>query len=411
MTRLMHAPSPLHGRSEAEAHVGMTCFKLGPPALIGAELEFLVHHRDDPMVRPELSELAAALGQHSPNSICPQSPALPLPHGSTVTVEPGGQVELSSAPYPDARTLCTALAHDAEMLGDRLAGRNLRLSSAAADALREPHRLLTLPRYRTMESAFAQVGPFGRLMMCNTAATQVSVDAGAAGAQSRGRWALLHEAGPALLAAFACSAQLRGAPAGGWASQRMRTWLELDPRRTDGPAHSGGEPAQEYASWAVDVPLLCVRTTHGSWAAPAGATFADWVEGRLDGVLGARPTAADLDYHLTTLFPPVRACGHLEVRYLDAQPGGQWRVPVAVIDALLRDDATVEHGRELAGDTATRWSDAARLGLADDALRLAAARILALAAEHVSDPELAAGVHQAAERTRRGATPEQEHRR
>ncbi len=409
MAHVMHAPLPLRGRSEAEAHVGVTCFKLGPPALIGAELEFLVQHRDDPGVRPPLSELAIALGENSPRSILPQSPARALPHGSTVTVEPGGQVELSSAPFPTAAALALALTADTETLGDRLAGRNLRAVAAAADTARSPQRLLTHPRYEAMERVFDRIGPFGRLMMTNTAAVQVSVDAGRAGTQSHGRWALLHEAGPALLAAFACSPQLRGAPRGGWASQRMRTWLRLDPPRTSGP-RLGGDPAAQYARWAVDAPLLCVRTLEGPWRLPGCVTFADWVDGRLDAVLPMRPTDDDLDYHLSTLFPPVRACGHLEVRYLDAQPGEQWQAPMAAIDALLCDDATVEQARSLVGRTAGRWHDAARVGLADEALRAAATRLLQLAGQHVPDPGLARLVEQAAERTGRGLAPEELHR-
>jgi glutamate--cysteine ligase len=410
VTRLLHAPVPLRGRTEAEAHVGMTCFKLGPPSLIGAELEFLVAHREDPSVRPSLGELAEALGEHSPHSISPLSPALPLPGGSAVTVEPGGQVELSSSPYPDAASLCSALVADVEVLGDRLAGRNLRPVTASADPLREPRRLLELPRYDAMEAFFDHVGPYGRLMMTNTAATQVAVDAGRAGGEVRARWALLHEAGPALVAAFACSPVLRGAPAGAWASQRMRTWLELDPRRTRGPGLGGGDPAAEYARWALDVPLLCVRSDGDSWSAPDGATFADWVDGRLDAVLPARPGVDDLELHLSTLFPPVRACGHLEVRYLDAQPDGQWRVPVAVLEALLSTPTVLDRARAIVAPTVGRWRDAARLGLADDPLRTAGAAVLALAADHTADPALAALVQHAAARTAEGAAPRGETR-
>jgi glutamate--cysteine ligase len=408
VTRLLHAPVPLRGRTEAEAHVGTICFKLGPPSLIGAELEFLVAHREDPSVRPALGELAEALGEHAPHSISPLSPALPLPGGSAVTVEPGGQVELSSSPYPDAASLCSALVADAEVLGDRLAGRSLRPVTASADTVREPQRLLELPRYDAMEASFDRVGPYGRLMMTNTAATQVALDAGRDGGEVRARWSLLHEAGPALVAAFACSPVLRGAPAGAWASQRMRTWLELDPRRTRGPALAGGNPGREYARWALDVPLLCVRTGGATWSAPAGATFADWVDGRLDGVLPVRPNVDDLELHLSTLFPPVRACGYLEVRYLDAQPGELWRVPVAVLEALLSTAAVLDRARELAEPTVGRWRDAARLGLGDGPLRSAGAALLSLAADHAPDPALAELVHHAATRTASGAAPGEE---
>lgn len=403
--RVMHNPPVLRGRSEAEAHVGMTCFKLGPPRLVGAELELLVYHREDPHRRPALDDLAAALGEHAPTSIAPQSPALPLPGGSQVTVEPGGQVELSSSPLPGAAALTRALRHDVETLGDRLAGRNLRAVSAAADPHRAARRLLTLPRYVAMESSFDRVGPYGRLMMANTAATQVSVDAGTPGSQLRSRWSALHEIGPALLAAFACSPRLHGAPAGAWASQRMRTWLHLDPARTSGPALDVADPAEAYAEWALTVPLLCVRSDSGPWTAPVGASFDDWVCGRLDERIHRRPSTADLDLHLSTLFPPVRACGHLEVRYLDAQPGRSWEVPIAVLDALLSSDAVAEQAREVAEPTSTRWRDASRLGLADPTLRDGATGLLELAAEHTVDPGLADTAHRAAERTRAGGAP------
>lgn len=408
MTSTMQDPTILRGRTEAEAHVGVTCFKVGPPTLIGAELEWLVHDHHDPSVRPTLATTLAALGVHAPSSLVPGSPALPLRGGSTVTVEPGGQVELSSAPRPSAAHLVHDLVRDADQLADLLAAHGLQPRAAAADTTRAPERLLTLPRYRAMDDAFSARGPFGRLMMCNTAAVQVSVDAGRPGAEVRRRWALLHEAGPALLAAFACSPRLHGAPEGSWASQRMRSWFELDPARTVGPAVTGGDPAQEYAAWAVAVPLLCVRAGTGSWAAPAGATFLDWVEGRLDGVLERRPSVADLDYHLSTLFPPVRAGGHLEVRYLDAQPGRSWVAVVASLEALLSTPTVSTAARALVAGVRDRWHDAARDGLADGPLRRAATDLLELAAEHTPDPTLAAAVQRAARRTRAGLAPGQE---
>lgn len=411
MTSTVHAPATLHGRTEAEAHVGVTCFKLGPPALIGAELEWLLQHAAEPARRPGLTAVVSALGAHAPSSLAAGSPADPMRGGSTVTVEPGGQVELSSAPRGSAALLCRSLAQDAADLRALLAAQGLCLQDGAADALRRPHRVLTSPRYEAMEAEFDRIGPYGRLMMCNTAAVQVSVDAGAAGEQVRQRWTLLHEVGPALLAAFACSPLLRGAPPGRWASQRMRTWFELDPARTTGPVLHGDDPAQDYARWAVAVPLLCVRADSGRWTAPHGATFADWVEGRLDDVLEHRPTTVDLNYHLSTLFPPVRACGHLEVRYVDAQPGDGWRAVVAVFDGLLRDGRSTAAALELAHGTRDRWRDAARLGLADGELRAAAAALLELAWENVDDPELAATVGRAVCRTRAGLPPGEEHER
>ncbi|MFC4605495.1 ergothioneine biosynthesis glutamate--cysteine ligase EgtA [Rhodococcus kronopolitis] len=399
-------------RAAAEAYVGGVCFKLGPPRLIGAELEWITSGAGHD--RPDLDALAAALGPHAPTSLAVASPALPLAHGSAVTLEPGGQVELSSAPFPSAEQLCSALGGDARTLRGLLADEGIDMHAAAADVARPARRVLEMLRYRAMQDRFDRIGPFGRLMMCNTAATQVSVDAGADAAEVAERWAALDAIGPALLAGFACSPRLCGIPDGDWASQRMRAWLELDPART-GPGPLT-DPIAGYSRWALDAPLLCViggclgsnGGRDGDWSAPASASFADWLSGALDDEVGRRPGLADLDYHLTTLFPPVRACGHLEVRYLDAQPGDLWRVPIAALDALLRDRQTLARASALGAPAAGRWREAAQFGLKDGELRNAAAELLFLAASRSTafEADLAA----AAQRCRRGRTPVQDSR-
>lgn len=406
----------LSARAAAEAYTGGVCFKLGPPTLIGAELEWLSAYGAAPTARPlsaprpPLTVLADALGPHAPRSIAPDSPASALPGGSRVTVEPGGQLELSSAPYPSAAELCARLRADHDRLRDLLAARSIRLITAAADPERRPRRLLRLPRYRAMERYFAGIGPFGKLMMCNTAATQVSVDAGADRAELTARWRALHTVGPALVAAFACSPALRGAPVGDWASQRMRTWLRLDNARTRPPAADWADPVAGYARWALDAPLLCVRRPAPTgeageceWNAPPGATFADWISGALDDEIGRRPDSDDLDYHLTTLFPPVRASGHLEVRYVDTQPGDGWTVVVQVFEALMSTPAAVADAVSAAEPTAERWLDAARYGLADPDLRASAVAVLEAAAAHT--PATASRIHTAIRRCRAGTAP------
>lgn len=410
--RVPQAPGgEFSSRVAAEAYVGKVCFKQGPPSLIGAELEWLTAQGEYSATapRPELTVLADALGTYAPQSISPDSPALPLPGGSRVTIEPGGQIELSSAPFGTASELCERLRADSARLAELLGSRDIRTVSASADAFRPPRRLLQLPRYRAMESTFAGIGPFGALMMCNTAATQVSVDAGADAADIAARWTALYAIGPALLAAFACSPRLEGAPAGVWASQRMRTWLRLDHLRTRPPVGDWADPISGYGRWALDVPLLCVRpevgATSSDWSAPPGATFADWLCGALDDEIDRRPDQTDLDYHLTTLFPPVRASGHLEVRYIDTQPGDTWTVPVHAIDALVSTPAVVREATELSAATAGRWSEAAQHGLADPETRTAAVALLDLAADHAASGAAAAELAQAAARCRQGSGP------
>ncbi|MGW5072991.1 ergothioneine biosynthesis glutamate--cysteine ligase EgtA [Rhodococcus sp. NPDC004095] len=403
MTMATHTGSArLTTRAAAEAYVGGVCFKLGPPALIGAELEWLTFARDGGRPRP--SDFTDALGSHAPTAIDPTSPADPLPGGSRVTLEPGGQIELSSPPLTTVDDLCRGLGSDTEHLHRLLAGAGIATCDAAADVDRPAERILPAPRYAAMQRRFDRIGPFGRLMMCNTTATQVSVDAGTDTGEVAARWTALYAVGPALLAAFACSPRLRGIPAGTWSSQRMRSWLELDRGRTDPPPLA--DPIGDYARWALDAPLLCVRggchDRPDDWSVAGDASFADWLSGELDSEIGRRPGRDDLDYHLTTLFPPVRAAGHLEVRYLDAQPGGSWRVPIAAIGALLGDPATIAEATALAAGTAGRWRDAAECGLRDYELRAAAADLLDLAAS--GSACYADDLGLAARRCRRGRT-------
>ena len=114
-------------------------------------------------------------------------------------------------------------------------------------------------------------------------------------------------------------------------------------------------------------------STSGAWDVPEGLTFRDWTRSREP----RPPTREDLDYHLTTLFPPVRPRGHLELRMIDAQPGEDgWIVPLAVTAALFDDPEAAETVYRTVKPLAERagpgpaprnplWRDAARHGLTD----------------------------------------------
>jgi glutamate--cysteine ligase len=367
-------PSVLRDCADAETHVGSVCFKHGPPQLIGVELEWLLHRPPAPRAAPDAAALAAALGPHAPPTLDPASPARPLPAGSAVTVEPGGQVELASPPMTSLPALLQSVRADTAALHELLAAAGLHPGHRATDALRPPHRVLQLPRYQAMEESFDRRGPHGRSAMCSTAAVQVCVDAGEAH-EVGDRWAVLHAVGPVLLAAFANSPTLHGRRTG-WKSSRWASWQRADPARTAPPAAgtTNADPAAAWAHRVMESPLLCVRRA-GAWTVPAGITFADWVRGALP----EPPTTADLDYHITTLFPPVRPHGHLEVRYVDAQPGRRWALPVTVLVALLSDHATIERVREACEPAQERWTSAARHGLSDRVLAHAAGTVFELA--------------------------------
>jgi glutamate--cysteine ligase len=372
-------PTVLHDCEDAQAYVASVCFKHGPPRLVGVELEWLLHRPHAPRAATDAAALRAALGAHAPTTLDPASPALPLPAGSEVTVEPGGQLELASQPFASLAELTTAATVDAGLLHGLVAAAGLVPLDRAADPLRPPVRVLDLPRYRAMEQSFDRRGPYGRSGMCSTAAVQVALDAGERD-QVAARWATAHALGPVLLAAFANSPRLHGRRTG-WKSARWASWLRSDPARTAPPPAAELDSTDPAAAWAARVlrsPVLCVRRASGEWLVPDRVSFADWIEGRLP---GRPPTTDDLDYHVSTLFPPVRPRGHLEVRYVDAQPGRRWALPVAVLAALLSDAATADQAREACEPAAGRWVSAARHGLADRVLARAAATVFELARE------------------------------
>ena len=92
--------------------------------------------------------------------------------------------------------------------------------------------------------------------------------------------------------------------------------------------------------------------------------FADWADGRV--LLGdRRPTVADLDYHLTTLFPPVRPRRFLEIRYLDSVPDADWPALVYTLTTLLDDPVAAEIATEATEPVAMAWDRAAQIGLGD----------------------------------------------
>jgi glutamate--cysteine ligase len=373
----------LRDREQAEGYVAMVCFKHGPPRLHGVELEWTVHHSSDPRRALHASRLSRALGPHAPQTINPDSAHLPLPAGCLVTVEPGGQVELSTPPSDSAAGLISVANADVTTLVDLLAECGLVLGHHGADPHRPPTRLLQIPRYEAMQAAFDLIGPQGSRMMCSTASMQVCIDAGQAD-QVATRWRAAHALGPVLVALFANSPHLDGRPTG-WASSRLRATLGTCPPFTL-PPEPTDDPAIHWSRMAMEAPVICIRGNGRSWAARPGLTFCRWIAE--PGIVGRPPTVEDLDYHLTTLFPPVRPRGYLEIRYLDTQDASRWVPPFALLAALMARASTIDEVLALTEPTAGRWFQAARDGMADPALRSTARRLVQLGADSLDHLDL-----------------------
>jgi len=300
----------------------------------------------------------------------------PLPSGSTVAVEPGGQVALTTLPFDPWWESLEALRSDGAVLRGRLAGAGIVTVAAGLDPFRAPARTLDDPRCEAMEAYFDGWGPAGRRMMASSASIQVNIDTGPPDV-GPSRWSLAHRLGPALAAAFACS------PSRIFRSARLATWEEMDPTRTR-PALRSGDPAADWGAYVLGARLMLLhddRDPDHCRAVTTPMTFGDWVDEGLD---GRRPALADLQHHCATLFPPVRLRGRLELRWLDSLPAGLAETACAAVCALLIDAEAGEQADRACAGVATDWTEAARQGSRDPALAQAGAAALRLAADALS---------------------------
>lgn len=360
---------PLADSTSAALHIADGSLFDTEVGRVGLEVEAHCFDLDDPHRRPGWAELQAVIS------------AVPsLPGGSSITVEPGGAIELSGPPLNGPMPAITAMMADRAVLRTVFEEAGLGLVLLGADPLRRAKRINPGDRYQAMERFFAatHTAGAGAAMMTSTASMQINLDAG-----PRAGWAdrvrLAHALGPTMVAIAANSPLLAGTFTG-WQSSRQRVWSQLDSARC-GPilGASGDDPCTDWARYALKAPVMLVHAPH---AVPmtTHVPFADWADGLIE-LDGRRPTTADLDYHLTTLFPPVRPRGWLEIRYLDSVPDTVWPALVFLVTTLLDDPRAADLAAEAVEQVATSWDLAARVGLADKRLYAAANRCVAAVAD------------------------------
>jgi len=389
------ADGELASASAAAQHIVDTCLTDGPVGRVGLEVEAHCYDPAEPLRRPTWDEITEIL-QSLP----------PMPGGSLVTVEPGGAVELSGPPANGVTSATDAIADDQTVLRKAFAAAGLGLVSLGADPLRPTERINPGARYRAMEEFFvaSNTGAAGAAMMTATASVQVNLDAG-----PQAGWAdrvqLAHALGPTMVAIAANSPLLSG-KFSGWRSTRQHVWSQLDSARC-GPilTASGDDPGTDWALYALKAPVMLVHNPPDGTAVPVThrLPFADWADGH-ELLGGRRPTRHDLEYHLTTLFPPVRPRQWLEIRYLDSLPAAIWPAVVFTLATLLDDPVAAGIAAEAVEPVATAWDTAARIGLDDQRIYTAANRCVAVAAER-APAELFDGMQRLLAAVERGRCP------
>ena len=293
--------------------------------------------------------------------------------GGAISLEPGGQFELSGAPVETVHQTCSELmAHLAQVkeiarpLGIGFLGLGMTPTWS-----RSQIPMMPKGRYRIMTGYMPKVGKHGLDMMYRTCTVQTNLDySSEADMVKKLRVSLALQ--PVATAMFANSPFTEGKP-NGFLSFRSEIWRDTDPDRC-GMLPWAFEPGmgfERYVDYALAVPMYFVKRGQ-HYIDVAGQSFPDLMQGKLPGLPGERATISDWANHISTIFPEVRLKRYLEMRGAD---GGPWRrLPAlpAYWAGLLYDDDSLD----AAWDMVKNWTAEERQELRDDVPKLGfAARI------------------------------------
>ncbi|MFI4975943.1 MAG: glutamate--cysteine ligase [Caulobacterales bacterium] len=309
--------------------------------------------------------------------------------GANVSLEPGGQFELSGAPLESVHEIADEISEhlaEAKTVASEL-GLGFLALGHAPQWRREDVAVMPKGRYRIMREYMPKVGGLGLDMMFRTCTVQANLDfSSEADMTAKFRLALALQ--PLATALFANSPFVEGKPTG-FLSSRARVWTDTDPDRTGmlDFVFADGFGFETYARYALGVPMYFVKRG-GLYIDASGQSFRAFMDGKLPALPGERPSLKDWEDHLTTIFPEVRLKTYLEMRGADTGPEDRLSALTAFWIGLLYDDACMAAAWDLCKD----WGiedherlrlDAARLGLkaqvAGRSLRDLAVDVLAIA--------------------------------
>ena len=288
--------------------------------------------------------------------------ALTAADGCSVSLEPGGQIELSGAPLRNVQDTCSEVHTHLDQV--RTVGEALGIAMIGTGFQpkwrRDEMPWMPKGRYAIMRDYMPRRGGLGLDMMLRTCTVQVNLDYGSEADMVR-KFRVGLALQPVATALFANSPFVEGRPSG-FLSYRSHVWSDTDPDRT-GMLPWVFEPGmgfERYTDYALDVPMYFVYRD-GGYIDVAGRSFRAFLDGRLPGLEGHRPTLGDWSNHLTTIFPEVRLKKFLEMRGAD---GGPWRrlcaLP-ALFVGLLYDPPSLDAAWDMVKD----WTAEERQALRD----------------------------------------------
>ncbi|MCC5986279.1 MAG: glutamate--cysteine ligase [Pararhodobacter sp.] len=284
--------------------------------------------------------------------------------GANISLEPGGQLELSGAPLEHIHQTCDEVnehLRQVKSVADDIGVGFIGLG-AAPIWHHEDMPMMPKGRYRLMTDYMDRVGTHGKQMMYRTCTVQVNLDFGSeADMVQKMRVGLALQ--PVATALFANSPFFEGKP-NGHKSWRARIWRDLDSARTGMLpfVFDEGFGFDAWVDYALDVPMYFVYRD-GRYIDALGMSFRDFLEGKLPALPGEVPTLSDWADHLTTIFPEARVKRYLEMRGAD---GGPWR-RLCALPALWVGLMYDQGALDAAWDLAKGWDGETR-----EALRVAA---------------------------------------
>ncbi len=284
--------------------------------------------------------------------------------GANVSLEPGGQLELSGAPLETIHGTCDEVnehLREVKAVADEIGAGFIGLG-AAPEWTADQMPVMPKGRYALMTRYMRETGSHGTQMMYRTCTVQVNLDfASEADMVRKFRVSLALQ--PIATALFANSPFFEGS-INGWQSWRARIWQDTDPDRTGMLpfVFEDGMGFEAYVDYALDVPMYFVYRD-GRYIDALGQSFRDFMRGELPALPGELPTLSDWADHLTTIFPEVRLKKFMEMRGAD---GGPWR-RICALPAfwvgLLYEQGSLDAAWDLCRD----WTAAERDTLRHDA--------------------------------------------
>jgi glutamate--cysteine ligase len=308
-------------------------------------------------------------------------------NNSSITLEPGGQFELSGAPLEHLHQTCAETGQHLSQLRDVAGKMGISFLGLGMSPLWSLEETPIMPkgRYKIMRNYMAKVGRLGRQMMFRSCTVQTNHDFGSEADMVK-KFRVSIALQPIATALFANSPFAEGR-LNGFLSYRAHIWTDTDPDRT-GMLPFVFEPGmgfERYAAYALDVPMYFVYRD-GKYIDASGQSFRAFLDGKLPALPGERPTKKDWEDHLTTIFPEVRLKTYLEMRGADSGPWSRLCALPAFWAGILHDDAALEAAWSLVKSWTAEDREALRRAVPVLGLR---APVRGSTAQHIAQAALA----------------------